>query len=309
MKSPVSYIRLSLLVLRAVKTQAKSCIERITEEVIKKDVFIKISKTKPIKSNVKSEIEIVSVTSHNDFYMLVLGLKSLFFHSGYKFGVRVFDDGSLRLKDIDFLKSHIVGIKVVRKEEYDERLNKYSKAFFGNKEVKDNPAVIKKLGPILFSKKIKLLFLDSDVLFFANPTFLIDWIHGKKDIIYLKDYQNAYSISNIESRKLFGVRLAPMANTGLVGIYKHDLILTDLHKIIEFYATDGRFRLQHFQAYFAVLFSKLKSRRKIFVLPQSYLVGNPNIPINYSQHACIHFVGLVREKYYDAARIVLDKLT
>lgn len=285
----------------------KSYIKQVNQEYNKQQVIHLISQIQSVESDNSSNIEVVSVTSRQDYYMLVLSLKSLFLHSRENFSVLIFDDGSLRTKDIKFIKQNIIGAKVIKKNRYDKRLAKYSKTIFLNKRIRNSPYVIKELGPIIFSKKNKLLFLDSDVLFFKQPNSIIDWIKGKHDIIFLSDYQNVYCLSNIESKYLFNLPLTPKVNSGLIGIHRRYLDQNLLKKLLSFYSTEGKFRLQALQTFFALLISKYKKNKKVFMLHKNYVVGQDGHQ-NYPNAVCIHFVGLIREKYHHAALVASDIL-
>ncbi len=262
----------------------------------------KILKTKSIIVRKKSNVVVSCVTSKKDYVFLILAIKSFFSHINTNFSLIIFDDGSLSEKHVKTLKKHLINSIIINKKQYVKKVKKiYGKnhVFFQKKDI---PYVMKKLGPVLFTSCKKIIFLDSDVLFFKNDSIIDNWIQNKYDAFFIQDHQDAYFLSQIESRKIFGVNLLPKLNSGFLGINRKDINLTIFKKLLETYEQLSVYRPWQFQTFFAIALS----RKKCLVLPRNYLISEKK-SIN-SATVCCHYVRTIRHKMYNDAQIVLNNL-
>jgi hypothetical protein len=62
------------------------------------------------------------------------------------------------------------------------------------------------------------LFLDSDMLFFREPEWMLQWLANPEAPVYMSDYQNSYGYSPALIENVMGAPLLPMVNTGLCGL-------------------------------------------------------------------------------------------
>ena len=85
--------------------------------------FKPVSSTKPLKCNPASRTELHTLTCHDHVFLYITAIKSLLrFVSDL--AVVVHDDGSLTTKDIETIEHHIVGIKVIQRNEADRIVGK-----------------------------------------------------------------------------------------------------------------------------------------------------------------------------------------
>lgn len=269
----------------------------LKQEFQKRKLLAAVLKTKPIQTYPSSEVEVCNVTSHEEFKMTLLALKSFLFHSQLKARVLIFDDGTLRNEDVDLIKQHLVDVELIKKEKFDKRV--ISK--FGKRSVfldyKNIPYVVKKLGAILFTRGKKVIFLDSDVLFFKEPKHIKKWLEGSYRAFYLRDCKNSYLISNIEAHALFGVDLIPKLNSGFIGLNREDLDVKVLEKLVGIRDKLYSYRLDHYQAFFSIILTRFK-RRKVYALPANdYLVSEDRG--RYKNLICGHYVKSVRNRFFD----------
>jgi hypothetical protein len=61
------------------------------------------------------------------------------------------------------------------------------------------------------------LFLDSDILFFREPAFLIEWLHNGRCPIYMTDYQDSYGYSPELLASILGKPMPRRVNAGILG--------------------------------------------------------------------------------------------
>ncbi len=262
----------------------------------------------PLRSSSESAVDIISVTSHVDMPMLLLGLKSLIYFSKYNYKINIFDDGTLTQADVEIMKENILSVNYISCELYDLMLKKVLRKNSSMWRLRGNPYIKKKLVAHFCTNKGKLLFFDSDIIFFRKPKNILDWIDNKYDAFYMRDIQNSYVISNIESRYLFGVNQISKLNSGLLGLRKSQLSLQVLSKLIQFYESLNNLRTPHIQSYFAVLYAKNIGNYKILALPEDYVVSDKPEAFNPATITCGHYVTPVREKYFEDAKVVINTL-
>jgi len=298
-----------LLILSVIRDIRKDLAVALIE-VKKRELFLEILKTPPSNfSYLRSSeqiIEVTSLTSKNDYLMLILAIKTLKRHMKIPFKVLIIDDGTLEAEHVEKLQTHLLGAKIISKEVLDCKIEaKWSKrsVFY---RLKSNPYIRKKLGAILFCSSEKVLFVDSDILFFKKPNALQKWFHGEYDIVFNQDIEDSYFLSYIESKVVFKVGLFPRVNSGLLGIPYALLDWKILMKLCELYETGLSVgRGPQIQTYFAILLEKNKNSKKILNLPKSYLESD-TISDYESELVCGHYVRAVREKYFsiDAKRAI-----
>lgn len=307
-----NYLRTSIYIVKRFVRKTKQdilySIHRLSYEIRVATVYREILSTKPMCAHPDSQIQICSVTSHEDYPMVLLAYKSFFHHTGVNVDYLIFDDGSLLDSDIAIIQSHIGSITIVDKREYDRKVKQY----FGIKSpvwvYKDSPYIIKKIGIFLFSSKPKIILMDSDVLFFKTAQEIRKWVAGSYDWFYIQDcLANSYVLSEIEAKELFNLRLTPYVNSGLIGFLRKDFDLAILLKLIDIHAKLSFGRPPQMQVYFSLLLSKIKKRRKILILPRTYLVTEDKKEFTPAL-VCGHYTRLVREKYISGAKRALSLL-
>jgi hypothetical protein len=67
------------------------------------------------------------------------------------------------------------------------------------------------------------LVIDSDLLFFRRPTFLIDWLDHPQELLHAVDCTESYGYSRALMESLSGKPIPPLVNVGLCGINSSSL--------------------------------------------------------------------------------------
>lgn len=131
----------------------------------------------------------------------------------------VFDDGSLTQDDRDTLRRIAPATRVVEQAEVEARLDvalppdKYPR-LRGHREVKPH---LQKLIDFHAGLTGWKLFLDSDMLFFRRPDWLLNWyLHPRPT--YMVDCKTAYGYSPGLMRELAGCDILPLINIGILGL-------------------------------------------------------------------------------------------
>jgi hypothetical protein len=84
------------------------------------------------------------------------------------------------------------------------------------------PLIRKLIAPHLGSTGWKLV-LDSDLLFFRRPDFLLQWLNGPNEPLHMADVADAYGYPPPLLEKLAGGPLPSRVNTGLCGLRGSEL--------------------------------------------------------------------------------------
>lgn len=84
------------------------------------------------------------------------------------------------------------------------------------------PNIRKLISPHLLPPAWKLV-MDSDLLFFRRPDFLLDWLAAPSKPLHAVDCEESYGYGRPLMEKLAGAPLAPLVNVGLTGLHTRDL--------------------------------------------------------------------------------------
>jgi len=191
----------------------------------------KVFSTKKYNCFPDADVEIHTLTSHQDLKRYLLAIKS-FLRFYNKVAVVVHDDGSLTNSDKEILKDHISGIKIISFQQAEnqlvEKLNNYKKIQYYYQRY----VISKQLFDYaLLAKTEKIISLDSDILFFKSPTEVIKWIeNGSKELI--SNFEE-YSIVQEQSMKKYGLSYTPGFNNGFFCYYRDIIDLAIIEELLE----------------------------------------------------------------------------
>lgn len=272
-----------------------------------------VRKSKPIKVSKPSKNcpEIMSLVSHKDLLLLLVCLKTFFYFLKKIFSVTVVDDGSMNREDIKFLKYYVKNIRFIGAKEADKRAKSYlkgKKLCFQYGKIGGHPYVRKSLFLPILSVSRKILLLDSDIIFFKKPTEIIDFFKGNNNlVIFMSDYQDAYSISGIEAKYFFNCKLIKKLNSGILGFNSKEIDLDLAEKFLKYWSNSYG-RLFQMQTFYSLLFSK-KDKNKVVRLPNSYFLdfGYRHV----KEIICRHYVGIkeIRLLFYKDAMLIMKKIS
>lgn len=166
--------------------------------------------------------------AHVDMALLCLG--SLLSYAAEPLRLRIHDDGTLTEEDRERLTvglaADLGGPDFISRAEADERLGDLLSARPATREMRRrNPLGLKLVDAALLAPGERLLFCDSDVLFFRPFSGL--W-GGAGETVFMRDTQNAYSVRSWDLLREPRLRLAGHVNSGIVGFprssYDPDLV-------------------------------------------------------------------------------------
>ena len=170
------------------------------------------------------------LTGQRFWYQTAFCLHSLARQSELDITAELYDDGSLD----DSLRAQLArlgpAIKFHRATAIRERLDAFlpETSFPVLRERWRNYPNIRKLtDPHLGSTGWKLV-LDSDLLFFRRPGFLLDWLAAPARPLHAVDCEESYGYSRALMERLAGAPIPPLVNVGLCGLRSESLNLSEL---------------------------------------------------------------------------------
>ena len=196
----------------------------------------RILKSEPIKAEDSSRCEIHVLTSEADWLNLVWALKSFYWTSGRRYGLCIHSDGTLSPTSRKCLVEHFPEARI---------LNHLDSLKAVETDLKNYPKCLEfrrknHLAPKVFDfrhhlQSERMLLLDSDVLFFREPTELLRRIESNDYILNSVngDVASAYTVSSELAEKEAGVNLLPRFNSGLGVIHRDSLNLDWIEEFLQ----------------------------------------------------------------------------
>jgi hypothetical protein len=253
----------------------------------------RILRTPPVTGTDDPRCEIHVLTSAGDWLDLIWALKSFYFFSGRRYRLCVHDDGTLGADRMAALAAHFPDGRVIARTGADAAVLPALAAFPRCQEFRrTNHLAPKVFDSVHYLTADRMMLLDSDVLFFAEPSALVRRI---EDPNYRKncvngDVASAYTVAPDAVRERTGVDLIERFNSGLGLIHKASLRLDWLE---EFLALPGI--IGHFWRIEQTLFALCSSRFGTELLPPEYDVHLTG-PAGTAPSR--HYVGAIRHLLY-----------
>lgn len=253
----------------------------------------RILDTAPIVDTDDARCEIHVLTSAKDWIDLVWALKSFYRNCGRRYRLCIHDDGTLGQDRIAKLAGHFPNARIISRTEADAAvlptLEKYPLCHEFRRSNLLSPKVFDFAH---YLEADRMMLLDSDVLFFSEPTDLVRRI---EDASYRKntvngDVETALTVEPELVRDLMGFDLLPRFNSGLGLIHRESLRLDWFE---EFLGLPGI--LGHFWRIEQTLFALCSSRFGAELLPPDYDV---RLTRDANHGPVRHYVGAIRHRMY-----------
>ena len=165
-------------------------------------------------------LELHLLTGCRFWYQTVFCLWSFGRQSGRALAPIIYDDGTLSSEHRVPFSRLWPATRFVSQSETIGRLDDFlPEARFPvlRERWRNYPNIRKLTDPHLGSKGWKLV-LDSDLLFFRNPEFLLNWLDAPDRALHAIDCKTAYGYSRDLLDRLAGRPLAELVNVGLTGL-------------------------------------------------------------------------------------------
>jgi hypothetical protein len=221
----------------------------------------------------------------------------------------IYDDGTLTAKHEAEITRIFPNAKIVYSSEIEAILDEFlpKDKFPYLRERRLNYPNMRKLTDIHIGSSGWKLVLDSDMLFFQNPKFLLDWLKSPQQPCYMLDTETSYGYSESLMSSLVEATIPDRLNVGICGL-KSDAIDW---KQLEFWCKttiekEGKHYYQE-----QALTAMLLARENCLVAPEQDYIVMPNQEEGINPQAILHhYVANSKPWYfrYGWKRFVLAKI-
>jgi len=245
-----------------------------------------------------AEAPLVSVhtfTGAKDWMLCAWMLASFIHFTKLNWKIIIHEDGSLpKFAALELLRL-FPNATIISRAEADETVLAKLSPFPLCKEFRaTNPLAMKLFDMPHFAPGESFLLLDSDVLFFREPTEILRWASESESSCWFnQDVAESSLVSSEEARERLGIELWPWVNSGLCCISKSAMDLAFCEKVL----AETSIRKGHFWRIEQTLFALCaSSHQRGGLLPRTYEVSlernaSPGIIAR-------HYVGAVRQRFY-----------
>ena len=218
--------------------------------------------------------EVAFLTGRNHWHQTSFCAWSLLAKSRSPVAVTIYDDGSLDDRSIANLTRTLVGVRIVRASESEDRLDRYlpRHTFPTLRHRRQLYPHLRKLMDVHVGRVGPIVVLDSDMLFVRRPDRLLDWLQQPAGGCCMEDYTTSYGYPIDDLEALLGEPMLLQVNVGVTGLISEEIDWN----VVEFWCAELMRR--HGASYFLeqALCALLFSQRSTLVLPSSDYIVRPN---------------------------------
>ena len=157
------------------------------------------------------------VLSHDTLLMGMLALRSLEHHTQRSWRAFIHDDGSLDKADENLFLKHFPDARMIRRDEADRALDKELEAFPACRTHRRNHNWFLKIFDTRhYAEFDRYIVMDSDLVFFRKPDFVLRWIAGREETCwFMEDTREKYASAREDIERALGFPLWRQVNSGL----------------------------------------------------------------------------------------------
>jgi hypothetical protein len=251
--------------------------------------------------SVNDGLPVYFLTGKNYLYQTLYCIRSLSLVTATKFKFILVDDGSMDETLLASIHRQLPGAAVITSAQVDQNLqNSLPAALY--------PCLHHKRAVYPHIKKLTdvhtipgnpwKLVLDSDMLFWAKPEEMINWLKKHAQPLHMIDCGEAYGYSNKLMEELAGSEIRPLINVGAIGLNSQTIDWAKLETWVK--ALEAREGTSYYleQALTAMLIGSSQAT----VLPSDeYMVNPDKDSIMNSKGILHHYVDLAKEGYFKTA--------
>lgn len=175
--------------------------------------------------NSSEPLDIYFMTGKKYWYQTCFCTYSMIHQSKTNLRPIIYDDGTLEEIHTKEIKRIFPNAKILKLEDIEPVLDKYLPVakFPYLRERRLKQPLLRKLTDFHVGSQGWKLFLDSDMLFFQPPVFLLDWLKSPQYPCYMVDIFNAYGYSEELMTSLAGAKIPDLVNIGIFGLKSEDI--------------------------------------------------------------------------------------
>lgn len=241
------------------------------------------------------------LTGKKYLYQTLFCIRSLNKVSGTRFKFILVDDGTFDTALIEQINKQLPGATIITAEQIEQNLNatlplhQYPNLHH-KRQVYPH---IKKLTDIhtIPGNQWKLV-LDADMLFWAEPTAIIDWLNSPLQPIYMLDCVPSYGYSSKLMAKLCGRPIPELLNVGVIGLNSNAINWADIENWVNILEkTEGTsYYLE--QALTAMIIGDTAAT---ILTPAEYIVNPAESAVDINKGTLHHYVDLSKKSYFNKA--------
>lgn len=253
----------------------------------------RIFNTKPIENTGDRTCEIHVFTCAQDWLNLIWTLKTFYHYSNRQYALCIHDDGTLTDSDRATLKHHFPQARLIDRPSADERIFSLLTSHPRCLEFRKSNHLSPKLFDFpAYLESDRMLLLDSDVLFFAEPKALLQRIEDPNYCLNTVngDVSSSYTVDPAVVKERFGFEVIDRFNSGLGLIYKDSLYLDWIEEFLSLPDIEG-----HFWRIEQTLYALCSCRFGVELLPSEYDV---HLEGSIDGSPSRHYVGKIRHLMY-----------
>lgn len=165
------------------------------------------------------------LTGHRFWHQTAFCLHSFSSNSRRLLAPVIYDDGTLRHEEETCLQRIFPLARFVTKKSalalLEHSLPQIKYPYLHDRWM-HYPNIRKLIDPHIASPGWKLV-IDSDLLFFRNPTFLVDWLDAPDRPLHAVDCETSYGYDRAFMNRLTGAPVADLVNVGLTGLRSDEI--------------------------------------------------------------------------------------
>jgi hypothetical protein len=254
----------------------------------------RILQTRPITGTNDPTAELHVMTRSEDWLDLIWALKSFYVFSKRKYKLAIHDDGSLEPQHRDLIRGHFPDARLIDRAEADERVCAELTDYPRNLTFRRTNILAPKVFDFIsYLESDRMLIFDSDLMFFAAPTEMLNCIEDKNFTINIfnSDCKHCYTVWPDDISSLVGHAVLPQINSGF-GLIHRDSIRLDWTE--EFLGLPGILE-GHFWRIEQTLIALCSSRYGVKLLPEEYTL---RLEAGIGKRPFRHYVGEIRHLFY-----------
>ena len=196
-------------------------IRRAMDEQARQQMEAAAYKLQPLEiCNSTHPLKVHFLTGRKFWYQTCFCAYSMALHSNINIQPIIYDDGTLENQYFEPIKRLFTDAKINFFNEIEDRLDQYLPIgkFPHLRERRLNYPNLRKLTDIHIGSSGWKLVLDSDMIFFRTPTFLIQWLNSPNKPCYMADVETSYGYSEALMQSLVGAEIPRRVNVGICGL-------------------------------------------------------------------------------------------
>lgn len=248
--------------------------------------------TPSMQTGVEGNVEVRVVTWRRDWVNTIWALKTFYYYSGVDWPLFI-HDGGLTSTQRDCLQDHFPNAVIVSREQSDVLVEMELKNRGLHRALayrRKNASTKKLFDYFLLSSASEIVSIDSDILFFAEPTELIHPQQPDHNL-YNRDCRYWYSMNLEELEDAFGFRPLPLINSGLSRIHRRSINLEQIDQWL-----DNQLLFENDWVTEQTLHAMASTQFGVNLLPARYAVSTD--PGFDPDTVCKHYPGFFRPLLY-----------